>query len=257
MPVPRAEWAGSSCAACAADTGWVGTLRAGLLLPLLPLLLAGCGDARFVRSACSAPPPPSPPPAEYRVMCPDVLAVAFADRPELDAVAAVDLDGRLPLDDLGRPPAADRTLDQIRDDVARAAGVPADRVAVGLAAPRGGRVFVHGPVRGRLRVEPYRGPEPVLHFLRRVGGLPPESRLSRVYVVRPNVADGRRPEVFRVDVAAVVLDGDPATDIPLRPSDQVYVGETHRSSFSRALPDWLGAVYRRVAGLLPDDWWPW
>jgi hypothetical protein len=77
-----------------------------------------------------------------------------------------------------------------------------------------------------------------------------------VYVVRPNVADGGRPEVFRVDVEAVLLDNDQATNVPVRPSDQVYVGETHRSSFSRVLPDWLRPVYRKLAGLLPDDWWP-
>ena len=43
---------------------------------------------------------------------------------------------------------------------------------------------------------------------------------------------------------------------PLMPDDQVYVGETKQSSLSRVLPDWLGTVYRRVTGLLPDDWWP-
>jgi len=74
--------------------------------------------------------------------------------------------------------------------------------------------------------------------------------------VRPNVAGGGRPEVFGVDVEAVLLDNDPATNIPLRPSDQVYVGETHRSSFSRLLPDWLRPIYRKVAGLLPEEWWP-
>ena len=127
---------------------------------------------------------------------------------------------------------------------------------VTLAAPRGDRVFVHGPVRGRTRVVPYQGPEPVIDFLRRVGGLPPGSKLNQVYVVRPNVAAGGKPEVFRVNVPAVLLDNDAATNVPLRPSDQVYVGETKGSTFSRVLPHWLGTVYRRVTGLLPDDWWP-
>ncbi|MBX9627831.1 MAG: hypothetical protein K2X82_28795, partial [Gemmataceae bacterium] len=194
------------------------------------------------------------PDGAYRVGCPDVLAVSFADRPDLDAAAAVDLDGRLPLADLGRPRVEGETLDHVRAELAHRAGVPADRVAVALAAPRGGRVFVHGPVRGRVRVVPYRGPEPVLDFLRRVDGLPPGSKLSEVSVVRPNVAAGGRPEVFRVDVAAVLLAGDGATNVALRPSDQVYVGETPGSAVSRLLPDWLGAAYRWAVGLLPDDW---
>ncbi len=185
-----------------------------------------------------------------------MLEVAFTDRPEWDAVASVDLDGRLPLDEPGGPRVEGLTVDEVRDELARLAGVSPDRVQVRLAAPRSARLYLHGPIRGRSRAVPYQGPEPVIDFLKRVGGLPPGSRLSEVYVVRPNVAAGGRPEVFRVNVAAVLLDGDPATNIPLRPSDQVYVGETHGSSFSRVLPDWLGRVYRRVTGLMPDDWWP-
>ena len=237
----------------------MGTLRAATrCLLAVPVLLAGCADARFLRRTCAEPPTvaeaDAPPDPGYRVGCPDVLSVAFADRPDLDAAAAVDLDGRLPLPDLGRPAVAGESLDAIREELARLAGVSPDRVAVGLAAPRSGRVYVHGPVRGRVRVEPYRGPEPVTAFLRRVGGLPPGSKLSEVYVVRPNVAAGGRPEVFRVDVAAAVVGGDGATDVVLRPSDQVYVGETRGSVLARFLPHWLGAAYRRLVGLLPDDW---
>jgi hypothetical protein len=103
---------------------------------------------------------------------------------------------------------------------------------------------------------PYQGPEPVINFLARVGGLPPGSKLNQVYIVRPNVATGGRPEVFRVDVEAVLQDGNPATNVPVEPSDEVYVGETSRSVFARMLPNWLGPAYRRLSGLLPDDWWP-
>lgn len=232
------------------------------LLPLTFFLCAGCTDARFLHRTCPQPANPQAaadapaPDLRYRVGCPDVLEVAFADRPEWNAYAAIDLDGRLPLEEPGSPRVEGLTLDQVRADLARAAGVPADRVAVSLAAPRSGQVFIHGPVRGRTRVVPYQGPEPVIDFLKRVGGLPPGSKLNQVYVVRPHVAAGGRPEVFRMNVEAVLLDGDPGTNIPLRPSDQVYVGETRGSSFSRVLPHWLGAAYRRVVGLLPDSWWP-
>ena len=60
-----------------------------------------------------------------------------------------------------------------------------------------------------------------------------------------------------MDVEAVLLDGDPRTNVALRPSDQVYVGETRRSSFSRTLPEWVRPLYRKVVGLLPPDGWPW
>jgi hypothetical protein len=70
------------------------------------------------------------------------------------------------------------------------------------------------------------------------------------------VASGKQPEVFRVNVPSVLIDGNPETNVLLQPSDEVYIGETSRSVFARVLPDWLGPVYRRLTGLLPDDWWP-
>ncbi|HYH65596.1 MAG TPA: hypothetical protein VD866_12940 [Urbifossiella sp.] len=224
------------------------------------VLASGCADARFLRR--NAPPQADPaavavaPASDYRIGCPDVVEVAVADRPAWDAVAAVDLDGRLPVG--ARPRVEGLTLDEARQAVALAAGVPLDGVSLSLAAPRGGRVYVHGPVRGRTHVVPFQGPEPVIAFLTRTGSLPPGSELSAVYVVRPNVAAGARPEVFKVNPAAVLLDHDHATNVTLRPSDQVYVGETKGSSLSRVLPDWLGPAYRRLLGLLPDEWnwWP-
>jgi protein involved in polysaccharide export with SLBB domain len=233
-----------------------------VLAPLLALLLAGCADCKFLSRTCPQPPDPQAaadapaPDTAYRIGCPDVLEVSFADFPVWDALAAVDLDGRLPLQSPGSPRAEGRTLADVRGELARMAGVTPDRVSVRLAAPRSARVYLHGPIRGRGRVVPYQGPEPVIDFLKRVGGLPPGSKLNQVYVVRPNVASGGRPEVFRVDVPAVLLDDDQETNVPLQPSDEVYVGETGRSVFARVLPDWLGPAYRRVTGLLPDDWWP-
>ncbi|WP_439624236.1 polysaccharide biosynthesis/export family protein [Gemmata sp.] len=230
---------------------------------LLCVLCAGCADCKFLRKTC--PPPPDPlaaaqlpaPDTAYRIGCPDVLEVAFADRPEWDVLASVDLDGRVALAHPGSPRVEGRTLDDVRHELARLAGTDPDNVTVRLAAARSSRVFLHGPIRGRCRVVPYQGPEPVIDFLKRVGGLPPGSKLNQVYVVRPNVASGKRPEVFQVDVSAVLADNNHATNVPLMPSDEVYIGETKRSVVARILPDWLGPLYRRLSGLLPEDWWPW
>ena len=229
---------------------------------MFALLFAGCADCRFLSHKCPQPPDPQAaaatpaPDAAYRVGCPDVLEVSFADFPAWDALASVDLDGRLPLVSPGSPRAEGCTLEEIRRELATLAGVPPERVSVQLAAPRSSRIFVHGPIRGRTRVVPYQGPEPVIDFLTRIGGLPPGSKLNQVYVVRPNVASGEQPEVFRVNVPAVLIDNNQATNVALQPSDEVYIGETSRSVFARVLPDWLGPAYRRLTGLLPDDWWP-
>lgn len=238
------------------------TAKAGTRAALVLALFAGCSGTQFLQKKCPTPADPKAaaeapaPTAAYQVACPDVLQVMFADRPEWDAVAVVDVDGRLPLAYPGNPIVDGRTLEQIRADLAALAGCAPDRVNVALAAPRSSRVVVYGPVRGRARAVPYQGPEPVIDFLKRVGGLPPGSKLNQVYVIRPNVAAASKPQVFRVNVPAVLVDNDPRTNVPLMPDDQVYIGETRQSSLSRLMPDWLGIAYRRMTGLLPDNWWP-
>ncbi len=185
-----------------------------------------------------------------------MIEVTFDDVPEWDAIASVGVDGRLPLETPGSPRVEGFTTLEARNELARLAGLSPERVHVSLAALRSSQIYVHGPIRGRCRPIPYQGPEPVIDCLKRVGGLPPGSKLNQVYVVRPNVAAGKRPEVFPVDVPAVLIDGDASTNVLLQSSDQVYIGETRGSEFSRLLPDWLGPAYRRITGLLPDEWWP-
>jgi protein involved in polysaccharide export with SLBB domain len=164
----------------------VGTLRAIRGLTPLALLLAGCTDTRFLNRTCPQPRDPKfaaevpSPDSAYRVGCPDAIEVAFRDRPEWDAVVAVDVDGRLPLGDPGSPRVEGLTLDEVRTQLAHLAGTTAARVTVTLAAARSGGVYLHGPCRGRTRVIPYQGPEPVIDFLKRVGGLPPGSKVSEV-----------------------------------------------------------------------------
>ena len=179
------------------------------------------------------------------------------ERPGWGSTAAIGLDGRLPVESGDGPRVEGLTLTEARTAIAQAASVPEENVAVRLAAAQSARLYLHGPIRGRLRIVPYQGPEPVIHFLRRVGGLPPGSKLNDVYVVRPNIAAGTKPLVYHIDVEGVLLDNDERTNLTLQPSDEVYIGETRRSSFSRLLPDWLRPAYRKLAGLLPDDWRPW
>ena len=240
-------------------------IRAGLILALA-VLATGCGDLRVFHKA--GPPAVAPavvgPTGEpvYTLGCPDVLRVRLMDRPDFDLVAAIDVDGRVMLgDSVGAPPVAGKTLAEARDVVARAAGTTPDKVSLVLEDARTARVYLCGPVNNKQRPIPYQGPERVLDFLRRVGALQPGCTDVRdVSVVRPNVAAGERTQVFHVDIEAIVLDNEPTSNLVVLPGDQVYVGETRRSSFTRLLPKWLRPLYRQVLGLLPPDpafWWPW
>ena len=83
---------------------------------------------------------------------------------------------------------------------------------------------------------PYIGPETVVDLLQRVGGLSPDAAPAEVQVVRGNVAEGETPEIFHVDLQAIVVKQDQASNVRLQPSDQIYVGQSRRSSFARAPP---------------------
>ncbi|MCS6864840.1 MAG: hypothetical protein RMJ56_06750 [Gemmataceae bacterium] len=239
--------------------GW---LRSALAVACAAGLTTGCANNRWLWQ--HSPPPadwphaaenPAPSPS-YTVGCPDVLAVTFADYPPWDAIAVVDVDGRLPLVHPGNPRVEGLTLDEIRTTLAALAQCPPERVEVSLLAARQARIVIYGPIRGRARTVPYQGPETVTDFLQRIGGLPPGSQLRQVYVIRPNVARGMRPQVFRVDVVAALEHGDHPSNILLQADDQIYIGETLQSRLSRVMPDWLSTIYRRATGLLPEDWWP-
>lgn len=218
---------------------------------LMPLLAVGCLGARsagtthgvgVVRSSAAAP-------IAYTIGCPDVLAVRFADLPQLDCLCSVDLDGRLPVSAAVRPRVEGGSTDDARRAVAAAVGCDPIRVSVTVAEARTGRVYLFGPEQNRQRVVPHIGAERLVDFLHRSGCSEAGCADWRdVCVVRPNVASGGDPQVFRIDLRAVSA-GDHTTNIPLEPGDQVYVGETRRSSFARLLPDWLKAGYCRLTGL--------
>lgn len=230
---------------------------------LLPLVISGCTES-FVWRGQGRPPLDSAsgrqvqPHPDYRLACGDVVEVHFQTQPQWDALCAVDLDGRLPLGLPVEPRVEGHTLAESRVLTAQAVRVPTETVSLRLVEPRGQYLFVHGPIRGRLRMVPYQGPETVVDFLQRISGLPPGTQLGQVYVVRPRVADGERPQVFHCDVRAILQGFSSVQNVPLQPGDVIYIGETACSVLARFLPDWLEPLYCRLVGLWPQHWFiPW
>ncbi len=223
--------------------------RAGCSL-LLVSLLAGCTcRSAAVRSQAAPVAVPLHQPA-YTLGCPDLLEVRFDGEPTWDVRASVDVDGCLPLGPGGRPRVEGLRLDQVRATIAKDAHIEIGRVSVALVDPCAKFLTVHGPVAQRQQMLVYRGPERVVELLRRTGTLKPGCTDPRdISVLRPNVARGSPPELFHVDLEAIVADGDDATNIALQPGDQVYIGETRRSSFGRLLPNWMKPIYKRIVGV--------
>jgi protein involved in polysaccharide export with SLBB domain len=188
----------------------------------------------------------------YLVSCPDVLEVTIAERPDLGFRGPVGADGCADLGLLGRPRVEGKTVAGIALFLAEQAGVPAEQVHVRVAEFNSQPIYLFGQVSGLQRAVPYEGQETVLDLLQRVGGITPGAAPDDVYVVRSHLAEGTRPEVFHVDLRAIVLKNDYRTNLRLQPYDQVHVGETHQAKVERCIPPCLRPLYQALCDTRPE-----
>jgi protein involved in polysaccharide export with SLBB domain len=182
----------------------------------------------------------------YQVGCPDVLEIEAAGR-DFSGKQAVGPDGRIDLGAYGRPRVEGRTTAQIASLIAEETGASPEEVQVRVSQYCSQQLFLFGQVVGWQRTVPYQGQETVLDLLQRTGGINRGAEPSDVYVVRAHLDDGKRPEVYRVDLQAIVLKHDHRTNLRLLPDDQVYVGETRQARVERLIPPWGRPLYRALS----------
>jgi protein involved in polysaccharide export with SLBB domain len=185
----------------------------------------------------------------YAARCPDALRVDIDGLPQYSGPRRIGPDGRINLGDADQPRVDGQTTQEISHTVAETLGVAPEHVHVEVVEYNSQYLYLYGQVAGLERAVSYQGPETVLDLLRRVGGITPSATVHDIKVVRPHIADGKVPEVFRIDLAAIVVRHDPETNIVLEPCDQVYIGQSRRSSFADCLPPWLRPVYERLCGM--------
>jgi protein involved in polysaccharide export with SLBB domain len=226
------------------DTGGGRSIwRAGSLTPLLALL-GGCltNRGQIEQALIAYRPPPAHSvqvAAMYRARCPDLLQIEIAGLPQYTGPHPISPDGRIDLRDAGRPQVDGETLPEIVRTVAEAAAVPPEQVHVSIAEYNSQYIYLFCQAAGSQRVVTYHGPETVLDLLHRAGGLPQGAAVGDITIIRPHVAEGKTPEVFHIDLAAIILRKDPETNILLQPFDQVHIGQSRRSSLRDCLPPWL------------------
>ncbi len=155
--------------------------------------------------------------ADYRVVFPDILEVAVPGRPDASGQFLVMPDGNVELGGLGRVFAEGRTVFQLTQQIAAAAGVPETHIGCRVSQPRSRVVHVFGPAGTTPASLPYAGPERVADVLTRAG-MP--GATAEATVVRRNTATGRPEQTFRVDLTAIRA-GDPQTNMVLEPNDEV------------------------------------
>jgi protein involved in polysaccharide export with SLBB domain len=216
---------------------------AGLLTLLLPVLSGCLGNRQQIEQAVIAY---RPPPAhlyqvasKYRSRCPDMLQVDIACLPQHSGPQRIGPDGCIDLGKAGRPQVDGETIPEIVRTVAESVGVAPEQIHISVAEHNSQYLYVFGQVAGSQRAVPYQGPETALDLLHRVGGLQHGAAVSDITVIRPHVAEGKTPEVFHIDLAAIILRNDQETNVLLQPFDQVHIGRSHRASYRECLPPWL------------------
>lgn len=226
--------------------------RLGLLL----VLVTGCAaPSKHVEQALMADKPAASHNTElaeqYSIGCPDVLEVTASSRPELNGRYRVAADGRIELGKLGRVRVENHTTANAAAQIAHLAGLAPDAVRVHVVEFKSQQIYLIGEVQGLQRTIPYEGPERVADLLQRAGGLTSGAALGEVRVIRSHVIDGHAPELFLVDLQAILLKHDSRTNIVLQPFDEIHVGETTQSSLARSMPPLLLPFYQSLFGLRP------
>lgn len=186
---------------------------------------------------------------QYTLRSPDALRVTVPNRPELTGVRPLGADGRIDMGELGRLRVEGRTLSETTRLVAAVAGEFPDRVHIDITQYNSQQVYLFGPGIVPQRSVAYLGQETVVDLLQRVGGIQPGAAPNHVYVVRPHVPDGKSPEVFHVDLRAVLTKHDPKTNVRLQPFDEIHVGETRQASLEKYIPPLFRPLYESMCGL--------
>jgi protein involved in polysaccharide export with SLBB domain len=219
---------------------WLGL--SGLLLPI------GCGSHRLALERALLLPSENAPVRDldghYVVRCPDVLMIHAPQRPEASGEREIGPSGCISLFPGAEVEVAGLSVQEASQAIARRLG---SDVQCRVSQFNSQQIFLIDPRGATQRSVPYRGPETVVEFLRRVGGLE-GADLDEVTVVRAHVAEGRAPEVFTVDLEAILLKKDAQTDIRLAPFDRLYLAQTSRWRLHRCLPPWMRTLADRLHG---------
>jgi protein involved in polysaccharide export with SLBB domain len=227
--------------------GWFALLAVSCSLPAGCSLLKPAVDQSLLARKTSADSPDYLA-AGYLVRFPDEVEVRIEGRPSWSGRIAVPIDGRLRVADGVEVQAEGLSAVAIRLAIADAVGAPPERVTVRVVAHKSQQIYIQGEVKGASRSVEYVGPETVVEMLQRVGGITPGASVSDVQVLRANIASGKQPEVFQVDLEAILRENDNRTNVRLQPSDQISVGETTTSSRTGCLPPWLRPLYLKLTG---------
>jgi protein involved in polysaccharide export with SLBB domain len=195
------------------------------LLVCAGAVLAACAGSSSPAPEAFVPPTPSEPPAEYVIQRGDTLSVKFYYHSDQDQEVVVRPDGKIPLSLGMDTQAAGLTSAQLAEEITQrySANLRDPKVTVSIKAlnPRG--IYVGGEV-GRPGFVPYRPGMTALQAIFDAGGAKNTAKVSDVVLIQRSVDD--RYRASKVNLEKVMSQGDLSGDLPLGPSDIVFVPRT-------------------------------
>jgi len=167
-------------------------------------------------------PPTEPAKFNYKLGEGDNLDISVWQHPELDKRVVIRPDGYISFPLVGDIKAAGLTPPQltssIRENLSRLIKDP--QVTVIVSGFGSKNVFVLGEVT-KPGVYPFRGGINILEAISQSGGWKNSAVLNSVMLVRNVFTD--RPEAYRLNVYAIIKNGDFSQNLMLQPGDVVYV----------------------------------
>jgi protein involved in polysaccharide export with SLBB domain len=219
-------------------------------------LVAGCAaDRAEINRTLMADHTPAAhtraPEAGYQVRCPDRLAITVPGCPGWSGPRMVHADGRVVFDDGTSLLVDGLTPPEISAQLARVTHLSSRQIVVRVVDYRSQELFLLSPGSEVQQVVAYHGPETVVDLLQRLGGFPVDAEVHEIRIVRPHVADGKPPEVFTIDLHAILSDHDQQTNIRLEPSDQIHLAANRGCRVACLLPPWLRSLTGHPDGKQP------
>jgi polysaccharide export outer membrane protein len=198
---------------------------AAVLYGLVVVVLPGCGPKQAVIAPVGGLVAPTQDAPEYRIQPGDQLDIKFFYNPELNEAVLVRSDGKISLQLIDDIQAAGLTPAELDQELTRlyAQELRKPVITVLVRASTGHRIYVGGEVGtpGLLTLVPRMT---ALQAVINAGGFRETARPGAVIVIRKG--SDTRAVPIRVDLNPS-LDGESAAgDIPLEPSDIVYVPKT-------------------------------
>jgi len=204
-----------------------------LILAAAPMCVGAC-------SSGPKPPPPIAPGATmgtpYVLKVGDYLDIRFYKTPELNIEVPVRSDGKISLELVGDVQAAGLQPDELsRVLMERYSGeLTNPRVAV-IVRSFGGQVFVSGEVAKPTAI-PFSTGLTALQAISGAGGFATTAQKSNVLLMRES---GGHYTGHRLELTRALSGDDPSADVPLQPTDIVFVPRSKIANVNLFVEQWI------------------